>query len=76
MEKLVEYVAKALVDHPENVVVEVTRDSPEEQAIELRVDPEDRGRVIGKSGRTAHAIRALLMAAAPEGRTVTLEIVD
>ena len=76
MEKLVEYVAKALVEHPESVVVEVTHDSPQEQAIALRVAPEDRGRVIGKNGRTAHAIRTLLTAAAPEGRMVSLEIVD
>jgi uncharacterized protein len=64
------------VEHPENVVVEVTHDSPEEQAIALRVSPEDRGRVIGKNGRTAHAIRTLLMAAAPNGQMVSLEIVD
>ncbi|MBI5510130.1 MAG: KH domain-containing protein [Deltaproteobacteria bacterium] len=76
MEKLVEYVAKALVDHPENVVVEVTHDSENEMEIALRVDPEDRGRVIGKNGRTAHAIRTLLAAAAPQGRAVMLEIVD
>ena len=76
MEKLVEYVAKALVEHPEDVVVEVTHDSPEELAIALRVGPDDRGRVIGKNGRTAHAIRTLLMAAAPEGRMISLEIVD
>jgi uncharacterized protein len=76
MEKLVEYVAKALVENPESVVVEVTHDSSEELAIALRVAPEDRGRVIGKNGRTAHAIRTLLSAAAPEGRMVSLEIVD
>jgi uncharacterized protein len=76
MKKLVEYIAKALVEDPQSVVVEVTHDSPQEQAIELRVALEDRGRVIGKNGRTAHAIRALLTAAAPEGRIVSLEIVD
>ena len=76
MEKLVEYVAKALVEDPTSVVVEVIHDSPEEQALALRVAPEDRGRVIGKNGRTAHAFRTLLSAAAPEGRLVTLEIVD
>jgi hypothetical protein len=76
MDKLVEYIAKALVEHPDQVVVEIARDGEAEQLIELRVAPEDRGRVIGKNGRTAHAIRTLLTAAAPGARPVTLEIVD
>ncbi len=76
MEKLVEYVAKALVENPASVVVEVAEDSPTDQLITLKVAVEDRGRVIGKNGRTAHAIRTLLAAAAPEGRNITLEIVD
>ncbi|MFC1610599.1 KH domain-containing protein [Myxococcota bacterium] len=76
MEKLVEYIAKALVEDPEQVVVETVRDTDTEQVIELRVAPDDRGRVIGKNGRTAHAMRTLLSAASPEYRTVNLEIVD
>ena len=76
MEKLVEYIAKALVENPDEVEVHTVHDSGEEQLIELSVAPDDRGRVIGKAGRTAHAIRTLLAAASPEGRVVSLDIVD
>jgi predicted RNA-binding protein YlqC (UPF0109 family) len=76
MEKLVEYIARSLVEEPERVVVETVRDDDDEQIIELRVAPDDRGRVIGKNGRTAHAIRTVLSSASPEYRTITLEIVD
>ncbi len=77
MDKLVEYIAKALVEFPEQVEVRVTSESDGEQFLELRVAADDRGRVIGKNGRTAHAIRTLLnAAAAASGRSVQLEIVD
>jgi len=76
MEKLVEYIAKSLVEDPDQVEVETVRDTDEEQVIELRVAPDDRGRVIGKNGRTAHAIRTLLSTASPEYRNISLEIVD
>lgn len=77
MKELVEYIAKALVDEPENVVVESAGTSDDgSQVLELRVAPDDRGKVIGKKGRTAHAIRALLNAASPEGKTYSLDIVD
>ena len=76
MEKLVEYVAKALVEHPESVSIEVTREGDDETVILLHVAPEDRGRVIGKNGRTAHAIRTLLAAACTDGKPVSLDIVD
>ncbi|MEE8409715.1 MAG: KH domain-containing protein [Myxococcota bacterium] len=76
MEKLVEYVAKALVENPDEVEVETVRDTENEQVIELRVAVDDRGRVIGKNGRTAHALRTLLDAASPEYRAITLDIVD
>ena len=71
---LVEYIARALVDHPE--AVEVTQTSGHSVVVvELRVAPDDMGRVIGKSGRVANAIRALLrVAAARDGRRITLEI--
>jgi uncharacterized protein len=69
---VVEYLAKALVDDPE--AVEVTEDS-ENGVIELKVAPDDRGKVIGKKGRTAHAIRALLTAL-NEAEPLSLEIVD
>ncbi len=76
MDKLVEYVAKALVENPDEVVVETVSDTENEQVIELRVAEDDRGRVIGKNGRTAHALRTLLDAASPEYRSITLDIVD
>jgi predicted RNA-binding protein YlqC (UPF0109 family) len=76
MEKLVEYIAKSLVEDPDQVRVETVRDTDDEQLIELSVAPDDRGRVIGKNGRTAHAIRTLLSTASPDYRNISLEIVD
>ncbi|HVO43991.1 MAG TPA: KH domain-containing protein [Aggregatilineales bacterium] len=75
LKDLVEYIARALVDHPD--AVEVTQSSGHSAVVvELRVAPDDMGRVIGKSGRVANAIRALLrVAAARDGRRITLEIV-
>ncbi len=75
MQALVEYIAKALVDHPEQVSVQTQAVEGGDEIV-LQVAAEDRGRVIGKNGRTAHAIRTLLAAASPEGKTTTLEIVD
>ena len=72
MKDLVDYIARALVDQPDEVeVVEVTP-----TLLELRVSDDDRGKIIGRKGRTAHAIRTLLAAAAKDGREVTLEIID
>ena len=62
MDKLVEFIAKSLVDHPENVKV-TTREEDDSIIIELVVDPEDTGKVIGKQGRIAKAIRAIVKAA-------------
>ncbi len=62
MKELVEEIAKALVDHPENVqVTEV--EGEQTTVLELRVQNEDLGKVIGRQGRTARAIRTLLSAA-------------
>jgi len=76
LKELVELIVKKLVDKPEDVVVsEVTG----EQAIivELRVASEDLGKVIGKEGRTARAIRTLLHAAATkERKRAVLEILE
>jgi len=75
MKELVEYVAKSLVDDPSAVeVTEIPGGST--IVLELRVAPDDMGRVIGKSGRVANAIRILLrVLAAKYGKRVTLEIV-
>ena len=63
MKELVEVIAKALVDHPEGVVVTETV-HPKSIVLELKVDPEDMGKVIGKQGRIAKAIRTVVRAAA------------
>jgi hypothetical protein len=73
---LVELIAKKLVAHPEDVQVRAI-DGEEGQTIELRVHAEDMGRVIGKSGRTAKAIRTLLNSAASKANMrVTLQILE
>jgi predicted RNA-binding protein YlqC (UPF0109 family) len=73
---LVEYIAKSLVDDPASVEVTETQSGSSSIILELRVAPDDMGRVIGKSGRVANAIRALLrVIAAKEGKRITLEIV-
>ena len=76
MKDLVEYIARSLVDDPASVEVTETTTGSSAIVLELRVAPDDMGRVIGKSGRVANAIRALLrVVAAKEGKRVTLEIV-
>jgi predicted RNA-binding protein YlqC (UPF0109 family) len=75
MKELIEYMAKSLVDDPDSVQVEEI-EGTSATIYELRVSPEDMGRVIGKQGRVANAMRVLLRAAAArQGRRVTLEIV-
>ena len=76
MKQLIEDIAKALVDSPEQVVV---REVAGEQAtlLELRVAPGDLGKVIGKQGRTARSIRTLLGAAGMKlNRRFTLDILE
>ena len=76
MRELIEYIAKALVDNPEQVQVsqvegEVT------SVIELRVAKSDLGKVIGKEGRTARAMRTLLTAASTKlKKRAVLEIIE
>jgi hypothetical protein len=74
--ELVEFVAKALVEQPDQVHVE-TVENPAATTLKLRVAPGDLGRVIGKQGRTARAIRTLLHATAAKAkRRVVLEILE
>ena len=76
MKALTEYIAKSLVDHPEEVTVEEIRHGSR-VTLELSVSKEDMGRVIGKGGRVANAIRTLLRVAAErEGSQATLEVVE
>src|SRR5260370_36786324 len=62
MKELVEFIARSLVDHPEEVQVRSVEGS-QATILELRVNPEDLGKVIGRQGRTAKAVRTLLGAA-------------
>lgn len=76
LKELVEYTAKSLVDKPDEVqVVEV--EGEQTTVLELRVAKEDLGKVIGKQGRTARAIRTILSAAASkERKRCVLEILE
>lgn len=76
MKDLIEYVARSVVEHPDEVSVE--EDAGGYRTVyRLRVNEEDMGRVIGKQGRIAQAIRTLLkVAATREGRRASLEIGD
>ena len=77
MKDLVEEIAKALVDAPDDVVVNVREPAGEVTVLELRVAPADLGKVIGKQGRTARSIRTLLAAAGTKlNKRFTLEIVE
>ena len=73
--ELVEFVAKSLVDEPDEVKVELIEDG-DGRVIELRVAEGDMGKVIGRNGSVAKAMRTLLkVVAAREGEPVSLEIV-
>jgi len=76
MKELIEYIAKALVDNPDQVYVsEVTGEQT--SVLELKVAKEDLGKVIGKQGRSARAMRTILSAASTKLRKRTvLEIVE
>ncbi len=76
MKDLTEYIAKSLVDYPDEVTVdEIHRGN--HVILELCVAKDDMGRVIGKNGRVANAIRTLLRVAAErEGNQVTLDVVE
>jgi uncharacterized protein len=76
MRELVEEIAKALVDKPEQVQVKAV-EGEQVTVLELRVHPEDLGKVIGRQGRTAKAIRTLLGAAGMKlKKRFTLEILE
>jgi predicted RNA-binding protein YlqC (UPF0109 family) len=73
---LLEFLARSLVEHPEQVRVEET-ESADGVLLRLTVAKEDVGKVIGKQGRIARAIRTVVKASAvKEGKQVTVEIVD
>ena len=75
MKDLVEVVAKALVDHPEEVVV-TQKNEGKNIVVELHVAPSDMGKVIGKQGRIAKAIRSVVKAASSkDNKKVDVEII-
>ena len=75
MEELVRFIARSLVDHPDAVEVK-TVEGAESIILELRVAPEDMGKVIGKQGRIAKSIRAVVKAAtARSEKPVFVEII-
>ena len=76
MEELVRMIAESLVDHPEQVQVK-TVEGPESIMLELSVGPDDMGKVIGKQGRIAKAIRTVVKAAtARSEKPVFVEIME
>jgi len=76
MKEFIEFIAKKLVDNPDAVDVSLI-EGKNTAIIELRVAPEDVGKVIGKSGRTANALRTLLSAVASrQSQKIVLEIIE
>ena len=76
MKALSEYIAKSLVDHPEEVQVSEV-EGEQTSVLELKVSKEDLGKVIGKQGRTARAMRTILSAASTKSKKRTvLEILE
>ena len=75
MKEFIEYIAKHLVDHPDGVSLEV-EEKEEKIVLKLKVAETDVGKIIGRSGRTASALRTLLRAvAAKEGKRAVLDII-
>ena len=76
MKELIEYIARALVDYPEEVVVTLI-EGRQSYVVELKVAKEDIGKIIGKKGRTAQAMRTILNAASAKiKKRSELEIIE
>lgn len=73
IKELVTFVVRELVSHPDDVVVNVTQ-AENGNLLEIRVAPQDRGRVIGKEGHTIKSLRALVEAAS-DGKCFSLELI-
>ncbi len=77
MKELLEYLARALVDQPESVRVEEFEEDDGTVVLELSVDDDDYGQIIGRGGRTAAALRTVVKAVGSrENRRVLVDIVD
>ena len=76
MQELLELIAKSLVDNPDKVNV-TTVDNDQTTVLELRVAPEDLGKVIGKQGRTARSVRTILASAGTKlHKRIVFEIIE
>jgi uncharacterized protein len=76
VKEFVEFIAKRLVDHPDQVSLE-QEEKENSIVVRLKVDQQDVGKVIGRKGRTAQSLRTLLAAvAAKDGKRAILEIAD
>jgi predicted RNA-binding protein YlqC (UPF0109 family) len=77
VQRVVEYVSKEIVEHPDAVTVTIVEEGPDEVIAEVRAAKGDMGRVIGRRGRVAKAIRVLAQAAADEeGLQARVEFID
>lgn len=77
MKEFIEFIAKHLVDNPDGVAIEEKNPEENKVVLSLKVQADDVGKVIGKQGKTAQAMRTLLTAiAAKEGKRAILEILD
>jgi predicted RNA-binding protein YlqC (UPF0109 family) len=77
MEELLRYLARALVDHPDDVRVGSFEEEDGTVVLELEVGEDDVGQVIGRGGRTINALRAVVRASAvKDGRRVLVDVVD
>ncbi len=75
--KVVEYIVNEIVEDPKSVTVDLKQEDDSSVSIEVRTADQDMGRVIGKRGRVARAIRVVAQAAAEEeGLTATVEFID
>lgn len=75
LKQLLTDIAASLVDHPDQIEVEVVEEDEKELTLELRVAEEDMGKVIGRHGRIANAIRMVMRSAAnANGKRVTVDI--
>ena len=76
MKEMLEMLVKSLVDNVDNVEI-TEKENEKDVTLEIRVDPSDMGKIIGKQGRIAKAIRVLMRAfATKEGKKVNVEILD
>lgn len=77
MKEFIEFIAKHLVDNPDQVAVDEKESEDHKVLLSLKVQSDDVGKVIGKQGKTAQAMRTLLTAiAAKDGKRAMLEILD